>query len=256
MKNADVGPLRRLRWQPVDPSYGGYSAPAVSNQRAAGPAWFAKRFMDWTLGSVLLVVLAPLMALIAGAVRLDSAGPALFRHNRVGGRRVLNAEGTVTWEACTLEIIKFRSMYTGADETVHQEYIRAFVEGTTPADKGASGIYKLEADPRVTRVGRLLRKTSLDELPQLLNVLKGEMSLVGPRPVPTYEVDAYTEAQRERLHALPGLTGLWQVRGRGAVSFEEMVRMDIWYTRNRTPWLDLRLLAETIPAVLSMRGAE
>ena len=115
---------------------------------------------------------------------------------------------------------------------------------------------KLTDDPRVTRIGRILRRTSLDELPQLFNVLKGEMSLVGPRPVPLYEAAAYVDWHLERLAALPGITGLWQVRGRGRVSFAEMVRMDIAYVRNQSPLLDITLLLSTIPAVMSGRGAE
>jgi lipopolysaccharide/colanic/teichoic acid biosynthesis glycosyltransferase len=240
----------------VDPPYADYRRAAEGSQRLTGWPWFAKRLGDLTLGSILLVVLSPVMATVAGAIKLDSAGPVLFRHRRVGGRRIVETDGSVVWEASTFEILKFRSMYTDTDDDAHRQYIQAFIEGTTAADQGSSDTYKLEADPRVTRVGHWIRKTSLDELPQLINVIKGDMSLVGPRPVPTYEVDEYTEAQMERLHAIPGMTGLWQVRGRGKVSFEEMVRMDIWYTRNRTMWLDFKLLASTLPAVLSMRGAE
>lgn len=238
------------------PGYRGYRAPGVERQVLVGRRWFAKRLLDLALTTVILVLLSPLLLLISAAVKLDSPGPVIFRHLRVGGRRIPRADGSVDWEACTFEILKFRSMHHDGDDSLHREYIQAFIQGTTAADDGSAGVYKLEDDPRITRVGRLIRKTSLDELPQLVNVLRGDMSLVGPRPVPTYEVDEYTEDQMERLHAIPGMTGLWQVRGRGMVSFEEMVRMDVWYTRNRTVLLDLALLAGTVPAVLTMRGAE
>jgi lipopolysaccharide/colanic/teichoic acid biosynthesis glycosyltransferase len=146
-------------------------------------------------------------------------------------------------------------MVDGADQSLHAEYVRAFVEGRVDAGDGGDAAFKLAHDPRVTRVGRILRRTSLDELPQLFNVLKGEMSLVGPRPVPPYEVAQYRESDAERLAALPGITGLWQVDGRGTVPFDEMIRMDREYVRNQTVWLDLKILAATIPAILSGRGA-
>jgi lipopolysaccharide/colanic/teichoic acid biosynthesis glycosyltransferase len=146
-------------------------------------------------------------------------------------------------------------MVRDADPGVHEAHIRAWVDGEIEgADTGAQ--FKIRNDARITRVGRILRKLSIDELPQLLNVLKGEMSLVGPRPVPTYEVAEYDGWHYERLAALPGITGLWQVEGRGDVSFEEMIRMDIAYVRNKSVWRDLRLLVQTVPAVLSRRGAE
>jgi lipopolysaccharide/colanic/teichoic acid biosynthesis glycosyltransferase len=234
----------------------GYRSPARERQALRGVMWFAKRTVDVALGTILVVALAPLMVVIAIAIKLDSPGPVFFRHDRVGGRRVCSPEGRVTWEAAVFEIVKFRSMIHEADESLHRDYIRAFIEGETQADQGGAEIYKLESDPRVTRVGRMIRITSLDELPQLFNVLAGKMSLVGPRPVPTYEVEAYEPWQMERLHALPGMTGQWQVHGRGVVSFDEMVRMDIWYTRNRSVWLDFKLLVGTIRAVASMRGAQ
>jgi lipopolysaccharide/colanic/teichoic acid biosynthesis glycosyltransferase len=147
-------------------------------------------------------------------------------------------------------------MVEDADSSLHEAFCKAFVEGRIESLDGDESAFKLARDPRVTRVGRLLRKTSLDELPQLVNVLKGEMSLVGPRPVPTYEVAGYQTWHCERLAALPGITGLWQIKGRGRVTFEEMIRMDIDYVRNRSLWLDIKILVFTIPAVLSGRGAE
>jgi lipopolysaccharide/colanic/teichoic acid biosynthesis glycosyltransferase len=150
------------------------------------------------------------------------------------------------------QFYKFRTMVHNADQSLHQKFIQAFVEDRLDTTR----IVKLTDDPRVTGIGRILRRISLDELPQLFNVLKGDMSLVGPRPVPIYEAAAYQEWHRERLAALPGITGLWQVEGRGRASFTEMVQMDIAYVRNQSLLLDVKLLLFTIPAALSRRGAE
>jgi lipopolysaccharide/colanic/teichoic acid biosynthesis glycosyltransferase len=204
--------------------------------------------MDVVLASLLLLVLLPLLAFIALVIKLDSPGPVIFVQERVGARRRSHARRTV-WEVANFPFYKFRSMVWDANQSAHQAHIQAWMEDTART-------VKLTEDPRITRVGRLLRRTSLDELPQLINVLKGEMSLVGPRPVPTYEAAAYLDWHRERLAALPGITGRWQVNGRGQVTFTEMVRMDIEYVRNQSPWLDIKILLATIPVVLSGRGAE
>jgi exopolysaccharide production protein ExoY len=216
--------------------------------------FLAKRLIDLVLTAVLLLALLPLMVLIAVAITLDTPGPVFFVQERVGVRR-RSAGGRTHWESRTFAFYKFRSMVAGADQSLHAEHVRAFVEGRLDATDGASTTFKLAHDPRVTRVGRILRRTSLDELPQLFNVLKGDMSLVGPRPVPPYEVAQYRENDAERLAALPGITGLWQVNGRGAVTFAEMIRLDREYVRTQTVWLDLRILVATIPAILSGRGA-
>lgn len=147
-------------------------------------------------------------------------------------------------------------MVHGADQSLHQGHIRAFVQGQLPVRDGVGAKFKIANDDRITRVGRVLRRTSLDELPQLLNVLRGEMSLVGPRPVPPYEVAEYQASEMERLAALPGITGLWQVNGRGELPFSEMVRLDREYVRHQSLWLDCRILAATLPAVVSGRGAK
>jgi lipopolysaccharide/colanic/teichoic acid biosynthesis glycosyltransferase len=215
----------------------------------------AKRCLDVILVLLLLVALSPLLALLALCITLDSPGPALFIQRRVGVKRWLQ-EGRTIWEVHEFSVYKFRSMVHNADQALHQQYIKAFVDGRVDASNGAGPAFKLTHDPRVTRVGRFLRRTSLDELPQLVNVLKGDMSLVGPRPVPTYEVSEYQDWHYERLAALPGITGIWQVRGRCQVPFEQMIRMDIEYVRTKSLWLDIRLLFLTVPAVLSGRGAE
>lgn len=146
-------------------------------------------------------------------------------------------------------------MFCDADQALHQAHIHAYARGQIDATDPATTTFKLTNDPRITRVGRILRRSSLDELPQLANVLKGEMSLVGPRPIPLYEFEDYQERHKQRFAALPGITGLWQVKGRCQVSFEEQIQMDIEYVRNQSLWLDFKILLLTIPAVLSGRGA-
>jgi lipopolysaccharide/colanic/teichoic acid biosynthesis glycosyltransferase len=214
-----------------------------------------KRCLDLVVAGVLLILLLPLLVVIAILIKLDSPGPVIFTHERVGVKRQRSGKKTF-WAVRNFPMYKFRSMVQDADSSVHEAYIRDFVEGRARASEQTGGKFKLTHDPRVTRVGRILRKVSFDELPQLFNVLKGEMSLVGPRPVPPYEVACYRSGHHERLAALPGITGFWQVNGRCQVPFEEMVGMDIEYVRNASLWLDLKILVLTIPAVLSGRGAE
>jgi lipopolysaccharide/colanic/teichoic acid biosynthesis glycosyltransferase len=227
----------------------------ASDVRVPRRSLISKRCFDLVFTSVLFLLLLPLMLLIAAAIKLDSRGPALFVQERVGARpRAQN--GRIGWEVRTFRLYKFRSMVTNADPSTHQAHVRAFVRGRVTGAQGGHARFKLAHDPRLTRVGRLLRRTSLDELPQIINVLKGEMSLVGPRPVPAYEVAEYQPADAERLLALPGMTGLWQVSGRADVPFVEMMRMDRQYVRARSFWLDLKILGATIPAVLSGRGAK
>ena len=204
-----------------------------------------RRALDVALASLLLVAAAPLLAAIAVAVRLDSPGPALFRQVRVGRR----GERFV--------IYKFRTMHDGADALVHERFVRRMILEGQPASYGPDSqpLWKLAPDPRVTRVGRLLRSWSLDELPQLLNVLRGDMSFVGFRPAIPYELKYYPDAWYGRFAVKPGLTGLWQVSGRNQVSYGEMVELDLEYARRRSLWLDLRLLAQTVRVVLQRRGA-
>jgi lipopolysaccharide/colanic/teichoic acid biosynthesis glycosyltransferase len=219
---------------------------------AGAGQWYVsvKRSIDVVAAAALIVALAPLLVLITLLIVGGSGRPVFFRQERVGARP-RRRDGELEWEPCTFRMIKFRTMVPGADRSpVHEQFVSAFVSGgESPGD------YKLRHDPRVTRVGRLLRATSLDELPQLFNVLGGTMSLVGPRPVPLYEVAQYQPRHHGRLAARPGITGLWQVAGRGRVSFEEMVRMDIEYVNRHSLWLDLGLLLRTLPAVISRRGA-
>lgn len=215
-----------------------------------------KRVFDLAVTVGALIVLWPLLLLIAIFVKLDSPGPVLFRQQRVGAR--MRNQGRQTfWEVHLFSVYKFRSMVANADESIHREHIRAFVEGSLQQSESGNRYFKLTNDPRITTMGRLLRRMSLDELPQLFNVLRGEMSLVGPRPVPEYEVAEYREAwQYDRLATLPGITGLWQVSGRSQVSFEEMVLLDVEYIRRQSFLLDAWIILQTVPAVLSGTGAE
>ena len=215
----------------------------------------AKRSLDVVLAGLLFILLFPLLLLIALLIKLDSPGPVLFTQERVGAKRQWMGR-QVIWIVRNFRMYKFRSMVQNADSSVHEAYIKDFVEGRVQPSEESGGKFKLTNDPRVTRMGRLLRKFSLDELPQLLNVLLGEMSLVGPRPVPPYEVACYGNGDHKRLAALPGITGFWQVKGRCQVSFAQMIRMDVEYIRNASLWFDLKILFLTIPAVLSKRGAE
>jgi len=197
-------------------------------------ALLVKRLVDVTVAALGLVLCAPLFALIALAIRLDSPGPVIFRQTRVGLRGRL------------FEMYKFRSMHVGAEE--QQDMLADLNEADGP-------IFKIRDDPRLTRVGRIIRRLSLDELPQLVNVLRGEMSLVGPRPPIPSEVEKYQEWHKKRLEAPPGMTGLWQVSGRSRLPFDEMVLLDIYYIENWSLWLDFKILMRTIPKVLLGEGA-
>jgi exopolysaccharide biosynthesis polyprenyl glycosylphosphotransferase len=206
-----------------------------------------KRAMDILASAVLLIALAPLLTAIAVAVKLSSPGPILFRQTRLGRYGV------------PFTFFKFRSMVCANDPHIHMDYVIRFIAGAVDAAPSAGEenvVYKITDDPRVTRVGRFLRRTSLDELPQLLNVLRGEMSLVGPRPPLPYEFQAYDVWHRRRvLEVKPGITGLWQVNGRSRLRFDDMVRLDLEYARTWSTWLDVRILLQTPRAVLSGKGA-
>lgn len=206
-----------------------------------------KRGMDIFGSLLLLLLLSPVLLVIATAIKLTSRGPILFRQQRIGEHGI------------PFTMLKFRSMDVGNDSSKHQEYVRQLIAGQAvkhPTNGNGGGVFKLTDDPRITPVGNFLRRTSLDELPQFVNVLCGEMSLVGPRPPLPYEVEAYATWHRRRLlEAKPGITGLWQVRGRSRVGFDEMVRLDLRYARSCSPWLDLKILLQTPKAVIAGDGA-
>jgi lipopolysaccharide/colanic/teichoic acid biosynthesis glycosyltransferase len=206
-----------------------------------------KRAVDVLGSSAALVLLSPVFALIALGIRLTSKGPILFRQTRVGQYGL------------PFTFFKFRSMYPGSDPEIHREYVRRFIAGETNpqfSDDPGKAIYKLTSDPRVVPFGRFLRRTSLDELPQFWNVLRGDMSLVGPRPGTLYETELYQPWHRRRvLEAKPGITGLWQINGRSTVAFDEMVRLDLRYAKACSIWLDLKIILRTPKALLSGQGA-
>ncbi len=216
--------------------------------------YFVKRVLDVLISFVALIVLSPVLLLIALLTRLDSPGPAIFSQTRVGGRR-WSYGGYAYWQRYEFRCFKFRTMVDGADPSRHRKFIKALIEGKVGPNDSGEAKFKLAQDSRITRIGRFLRKLSLDELPQLFNVLRGEMSLVGPRPDIPYIVELYKPGWHERLAVTAGMTGFWQTHGRGNVTFEEMVEMDITYVRNQSLWMDIKILALTIPAVITGRGA-
>jgi lipopolysaccharide/colanic/teichoic acid biosynthesis glycosyltransferase len=206
-----------------------------------------KRIMDIVGSAFALVLFAPILLTVAVAVKLTSKGPVFFRQNRVGqyGKQFV--------------FLKFRSMYVDNDASAHKAYVKQLIAGNAKsqsANGNGNGFFKLTGDKRITRIGGILRRTSLDELPQFINVLRGEMSLVGPRPAIVYEVENYDIWHRRRVvEAKPGITGLWQVNGRSRVKFDDMVRLDLRYAKTWSPWMDLKILMRTPAAVVFGDGA-
>jgi lipopolysaccharide/colanic/teichoic acid biosynthesis glycosyltransferase len=220
--------------------------------------YFTKRTFDFILAAVALILLLPLMLAVAILIKCDSPGPAFFVQKRVGVRR-RSQNGTSYWQQVLFRCYKFRTMICNADPALHQAYIKALIDNDCDEMAALQGqptqITKLVNDPRITRLGRFLRKSSLDELPQLFNVLKGEMSLVGPRPAIPYEVEMYNPWQRRRLETKPGMTGLWQVSARSMAAFDQIVKLDIQYIEKQSLWLDLQILLKTPAVVFTGKGA-
>lgn len=220
----------------------------MSAGHATAPAAFAaprtllsdwgKRGLDIMLSTIAIVVLAPAFVLLWAAVRLDSPGPAVFRQQRLGRH------------ARPFTIFKFRTMRTDTDDTIHRAYVTQLLTQDHPETGGSTGLFKLENDPRITRVGALLRRTSLDELPQLFNILRGEMSLVGPRPALAWEAELYDDRHWGRFEVPPGLTGLWQVTGRSQLTMRQALDLDLDYVRRRSVRFDVLIIAKTIPSLL------
>lgn len=250
----------------ADVTIGVHAHPALLEDRAQGaepvdallvalrprndrsPTALIKRGLDIFGSLMLLLLLAPVFLIIAALIKLTSPGPVFFRQVRVGQ------------DAKPFTILKFRTMYANVDHALHRDYVSWFIKSSGQGQQvpggGHDDIFKLTHDPRITPVGRVLRKTSLDELPQFLNVLGGEMSLVGPRPPIPYELEQYKPWHCRRvLDAKPGITGLWQVSGRSRTTFDEMVRLDLRYARSCSLWTDIKILLATPRAVLSGRGA-
>ena len=193
-----------------------------------------KRIMDVVCSAAVLAVLSPIFLAVAVAIKLEDKGPVIFTQNRTG------KDGKV------FRMYKFRSMYVDAEKRRSELLARNEADGP---------LFKIADDPRVTKVGRFIRRTSIDELPQLVNILKGEMSIVGPRPLVTYEQNQCTEYQAQRLLVKPGLTCIWQVSGRSDTSFDELIEMDLEYIRNQSLWLDIKLILKTVVVVFTHKGA-
>ena len=234
--------LRPTRAKAREPSGEAPALGRTRHRKASRRRDFAKRLIDLTLGSALIIMLIPIMLVIAAAVKLDSRGPVLFRQRRLGrGMK-------------PFAVLKFRTMLAGASPEVHKRYIAKLAGSSANGKASDNGngreaaegnMKKLTADPRVTAVGRFLRRTSLDELPQLFNVLGGTMSLIGPRPALGYELEHYRPVHYRRFEVRPGITGLWQVSGRSSLSFHEMLDLDVEYSTNPTLATDLGILART-----------
>jgi lipopolysaccharide/colanic/teichoic acid biosynthesis glycosyltransferase len=202
-----------------------------------------KRVFDFVLCAMLLFFCAPLFLMISLAIKLESPGPVLYVHDRIGkGRRVF-------------KMYKFRTMHHNIARDAHRDFMKAFVNGNTPANYN-SGVFKPFETNQVTRIGRFLRSSSLDELPQIINVLKGEMSIVGPRPNVVWEVEEYKGWHKERLEVLPGITGLAQVRGRSGISFNEIIRHDLRYIERQSFLFDLKIIWWTFASVIQRTGAK
>jgi lipopolysaccharide/colanic/teichoic acid biosynthesis glycosyltransferase len=204
----------------------------------------AMRLLDVLVAGIALLVLSPLLLVVAILVRRDSHGPAIFRQERIGRDLKL------------FRVAKFRTMRQGVAADPHRAYVEEMIREESEAEGRQKPMMKLQQDPRITKIGHFLRKTSIDELPQLWNVLRGEMSLVGPRPPIRYEVDAYPARAYRRFAVRPGVTGLWQVSGRSLVTFSEMIDLDTEYVERRSLWLNLKIIFLTVPTVLHGKGAE
>ena len=215
---------------------------SVKQANLSGFNLMLKRIIDMSLAAAILILGAPLMGAIWLIVRLTSPGPAIFVQQRIGRNRRL------------FDCYKFRTMTVRNDQNTHKEYAKQWIANQAFSADGGQQTFKIVGDKRITPIGAILRKYSLDELPQIVNVLKGDMSLVGPRPALSYEVDLYQEWHKERLEGIPGLTGEWQVGGRYQVSFDEMVKLDLEYLRNWTPARDFKVLLKTVPTVLLGKG--
>ena len=230
--------LQRAPDAPPDAANALHRAPAPTRY---SPAWSrTKRALDVGLALVLLITLAPLLLVIAVAIRLDTPGPLLFRQQRVGRDRR------------RFVVLKFRTMHDGVSPAAHRLYIAQLAAGDGAA---ADGLKKLTGDPRITRVGAFLRRASLDELPQLVNVVRGEMSIIGPRPAIDYELEHYEPEHFARFDVRPGLTGLWQVSGRNTIDFLGMLELDAQYARTTSPQLDALILLRTPLALLRGHAA-
>lgn len=208
-----------------------------------GNAWKDKRTFDILLSTIALAALSPLFLIIAAGIKLSSKGPILFKQTRIGKN------------GCPFDFYKFRSMNVGNSDNIHKDYVTNFIKGNPECAPGKDiNVFKITDDPRIFKFGKFIRKTSLDEFPQFYNVLIGDMGLVGPRPCLPYEWNCYEDWHKKRLNVLPGCTGLWQALGRSAVTFEEMVILDLYYISNASLWLDFKIVLQTFPVIFFGKG--
>jgi lipopolysaccharide/colanic/teichoic acid biosynthesis glycosyltransferase len=217
--------------------------PATSAKHSTSAVDLGCRVLDVSVAAVALIVLMPLLVIIAIIIRFESPGSPLFRQRRLGR------------SLAPFTVHKFRTMRSGVSADIHRSFVLALIDGEEPAPAPGRPQFKLADDDRVTRVGRFLRRSSLDELPQLWDVLRGRMSLVGPRPALAYEVEHYPSTWFARFAVKPGMTGLWQVSGRSELTLAQMVHLDIEYAQRRSLWLNLQILLRTVPVVLRAHGA-
>lgn len=220
--------------------------------------YFSKRVMDLILAGLLLIILTPLMAVIALAIFIYSPGPIFFKQERVGARRIRRGN-SYYWQRENFHCYKFRTMRINADPSIHRDYVQALIQNDHKTMSRLQGqqtkVRKLVNDPRLIHPGKFLRKFSLDELPQLWNVIIGNMSMIGPRPAIPYEVEIYKPWHYRRLEAQPGISGLQQVEARCLADFDEQVKFDIKYVDNQSLWLDIKIAFQTPLAILTSRGA-
>jgi lipopolysaccharide/colanic/teichoic acid biosynthesis glycosyltransferase len=233
---------------------------AAYSPAASRVAYYSiKRLCDILISLSFLLLLSPLFLVIAILIVLDSPGPVFFRQTRVGVKRVFKGGGT-SWVPVRFSCLKFRTMTHNADQSLHRAYVTALIKNDSQEMSKCQGmdtqVKKLVHDPRITSVGRILRKWSLDELPQFWNVVMNDMSLVGPRPAIPYEVEEYLPWHHNRLNAQPGLTGLWQVTARSSCDFDEMVHLDMLYIQKQSVWLDLKIMLKTPWVIITSRGAQ
>ncbi|MFQ5868060.1 MAG: sugar transferase [bacterium] len=220
------------------------SAMESSELFISGKSVLLKRVLDLMLTCLILIVFSPLLFLIMLAIKIGTPGPVFYTQKRLGER------------GKPFKLHKFRSMYVNRNDAEHRSYVKNLIRTGNPykVDENDEPLFKICDDGRVTGVGKLIRKYSVDEFPQLFNVLKGEMSLVGPRPPLAHEYQDYSDWHRKRLDGVPGITGLWQVSGKSRIPFEEMVRLDIHYLENWSLWLDIKIILRTIPVMLKGEG--
>ena len=245
-RDSDLGRQNKIAFPEFD---------AISGNRIM--YYSSKRIIDVIVSIIALIIFSPSMLIVAALIHFDSPGPVIFTQKRVGAKRIKKA-GHYCWEKTEFPCYKFRTMVDKADPSIHNQFITALInhdEQKITAIQGSdTEVKKIVKDPRVTRWGHFLRRSSLDELPQFWNVLRGEMSVVGPRPAILYELESYKPWYFQRLEAKPGITGLWQVRARNSVDFDDMVKLDIEYVRKQSFWLDMKIIFMTPLVMLKHKG--